>query len=92
LLPEQTKTLFSVTRLKLIAQGLGIRKLDVNAKGGRMIFEDKPNIDPMKVITLIQKRPWVFKLDGQDKLRFEIELPTVEEREKWVVGLMGEIG
>jgi transcription-repair coupling factor (superfamily II helicase) len=92
LLPEQTKTLFSVTRLKLIAQGLGIRKLDVNAKGGRMIFEDKPNIDPMKVITLIQKRPWVFKLDGQDKLRFEIELPTVEEREEWVVKLMGEIG
>jgi transcription-repair coupling factor (superfamily II helicase) len=92
LLPEQTKTLFSVTRLKLIAQDLGIRKLDVNAKGGRMIFEDKPNIDPMKVITLIQKRPWVFKLDGQDKLRFEIELPTVEEREEWVVKLMGEIG
>jgi transcription-repair coupling factor (superfamily II helicase) len=33
----------------------------------------------------------VFKLDGQDKLRFEIELPTVEEREEWVIGLMGEI-
>jgi transcription-repair coupling factor (superfamily II helicase) len=46
----------------------------------------------MKVITLIQKRPWVFKLDGQDKLRFEVELPTVEEREEWVVKLMGEIG
>lgn len=40
------------------------------------------------MITLIQKRPWVFKLDGQNKLRFEIELPTVEER---VVKLMAEI-
>jgi transcription-repair coupling factor (superfamily II helicase) len=67
LLPEPTKTLFSATRVKLIAQGLGVRKLDVSAKGGRMIFENKPNIDPMKVIQLIQKRPWVFKLDGQDK-------------------------
>ena len=92
LLPEPTKTLFSATRVKLIAQGLGVRKLDVSAKGGRMIFENKPNIDPMKVIQLIQKRPWVFKLDGQDKLRFEVELPTVEEREAWVVKLMGEIG
>jgi transcription-repair coupling factor (superfamily II helicase) len=92
LLPEPTKTLFSVTRIKLVAQELGIRKLDMHAKGGRMIFDDKPNIDPMKVITLIQKRPWVFKLDGQDKLRFEIELPTVEEREEWVIKLMGEIG
>ena len=56
-----------------------------------MVFEQKPNIDPMKVIQLIQKRPWVFKLDGQDKLRFEIELATLEEREEWVVKLMGEI-
>lgn len=91
LLPEPTKTLFSVTRVKLLAQELGIRKLDMHVKGGRIIFDDKPNIDPMKVITLIQKRPWVFKLDGQDKLRFEIELPTVEEREEWVVKLFSEI-
>lgn len=91
LLPEPAKTLFSVTRVKLIAQALGVKKLDMHAKGGRIIFDDKPNIDPMKVITLIQKRPWVFKLDGQDKLRFEVELPTVEEREEWVVKLMGEI-
>jgi transcription-repair coupling factor (superfamily II helicase) len=91
LLPEPTKNLFSVTRVKLIAQSLGVRKLDMNAKGGRMVFEQKPNIDPLKVIQLIQKRPWVFKLDGQDKLRFEIELATLEEREEWVVKLMGEI-
>jgi transcription-repair coupling factor (superfamily II helicase) len=91
LLPEPTKNLFSVTRVKLIAQSLGVRKLDMNAKGGRMLFEKQPNIDPMKVIQLIQKRPWVFKLDGQDKLRFEIELPTLEEREEWIVKLMGDI-
>jgi transcription-repair coupling factor (superfamily II helicase) len=91
LLPEPTKNLFSVTRVKLIAQSLGVRKLDMNAKGGRMLFEKQPNIDPLKVIQLLQKRPWVFKLDGQDKLRFEIELPTLEEREEWIVKLMGEI-
>ncbi|TXH70631.1 MAG: transcription-repair coupling factor [Thiothrix sp.] len=91
LLPEQVKTLFSVTRVKLIAQDLGVRKLDMTAKGGRIIFDSKPNIDPMKVIQLIQKRPWMFKLDGQDKLRFEMELDTVEKREEWVVKLMGEI-
>lgn len=91
LLPEPTKTLFSVTRIKLIAQELGIRKLDMNTKGGRIIFEKEPNIDPMKVIQLIQKRPWAFKLDGQDKLKFEMELPSVEEREEWVITLLKEI-
>ncbi|MEB4592118.1 transcription-repair coupling factor [Candidatus Thiothrix sp. Deng01] len=92
LLPEPAKNLFSVTRVKLAAQELGVKKLDMNAKGGRIIFDTKPNIDPMKVITLIQKRPWAFKLDGQDKLRFEMELPSVDEREEWVIKLMGEIG
>lgn len=92
LLPGTRKTLFSVTRVKLLAQELGVKKLDMNAKGGRIIFDKEPNIDPLKVITLIQKRPWMFKLDGQDKLRFEVELPTVDEREEWVVKLMGEIG
>ena len=91
LLPETTKNLFSTTRLKLLAQALGIRKIDVSAKGGRIVFEDKPNIDPMKVIQLIQKRPWIFKLDGQDKLRFEVELPTVETREDWLFKLMEDI-
>jgi transcription-repair coupling factor (superfamily II helicase) len=91
LLPDPVKTLFSVTRVKLIAQDLGVRKLDMSAKGGRILFDTKPNIDPMKIIQLIQKRPWMFKLDGQDKLRFEIELATVEERAEWVVKLMGEI-
>lgn len=91
LLPEPVKTLFSATRVKLIAQNLGVRKLDMNPKGGRIIFDTKPNIDPMKIIQLIQKRPWMFKLDGQDKLRFEVELTTVEEREDWVIKLMAEI-
>ncbi len=97
LLPEQTKTLFSVTRVKLVAQELGIKKLDMNAKGGRIIFDDQPNINPMKILGLLQKRPWMFKLeqkrkkDEQDKLKFEVELPSVEEREEWIIKLMEEI-
>ncbi len=92
LLPPPVKTLFAATAIKLAAQELGIRKLDVSSAGGRIIFEEKPNIDPMKVIQLIQKRPWTFKLDGKDKLRFEQELPSVEERETWVLKLLKEIG
>ncbi|MFI0400313.1 MAG: hypothetical protein ACH34X_14580 [Thiolinea sp.] len=87
-LPSQGR---ATVKLGTIAQDLGVRKLDMNPKGGRIIFDTKPNIDPMKVIQLMQKRPWMFKLDGQDKLRFEVELATVQEREKWVVKLMGEV-
>jgi len=91
LLPEPIKNLFSATHIKLLAQELGVRKLDMSAKGGRILFAEQPNIDPGKIIELIQKQPWVFKLDGQDKLRFEKELDSVEEREAWVVKLLESI-
>jgi len=80
LLPEQVKNLFGVAALKLAATRLGIRKLDLGATGGRVIFKPQPNVDPMTVIKLIQKMPKVYGLDGQDKLRIKLELPGAVER------------
>ncbi|MDF3981199.1 transcription-repair coupling factor [Luteibacter sahnii] len=80
LLPDQTKCLFAVAQLKLMATPLGIRKVDFGANGGRVTFRDKPDIDPMSLIKLIQQQPRVFKLDGQDKLRVILDLPGSAER------------
>ena len=41
LLPDQTKCLFAVAQLKLMATPLGIRKVDFGASGGRITFRDK---------------------------------------------------
>jgi transcription-repair coupling factor (superfamily II helicase) len=80
MLPEQVKTLFAIHELRFKAKAIGIRKIDVYDAGGRMIFEEEPNIDPMTIITLIQKQPKQFKLDGQDKLRFIEDMPEAEDR------------
>src|SRR3546814_19499281 len=39
LLPEPAKNLFAVAELKLTATGLGIRKLDLGERGGRIEFD-----------------------------------------------------
>ncbi|HIO91515.1 MAG TPA: transcription-repair coupling factor [Leucothrix mucor] len=91
LLPDPVNTLFDVTQLKQIAQKLGVLKLDVGAEGGRIIFNEKPNIDPMKIMGIVQKRPWEFKIVGSDKLYFEVELETVEQRVQWLKKLFSEI-
>jgi transcription-repair coupling factor (superfamily II helicase) len=80
LLPDQTKCLFAVAQLKLMATPLGIRKVDFGASGGRITFRDKPDIDPVALIKLIQTQPRIFKMDGQDKLRVIMELPGSAER------------
>ena len=80
LLPDQVKNLFAVTELKLLATPLGIRKLELGANGGRVMFNAKPNIDPMTVIRMIQTLPKVYALDGQDKLKIKIQLEGASER------------
>jgi transcription-repair coupling factor (superfamily II helicase) len=80
LLPDAVKNLFAVTELKLRATELGVRKLDLGAHGGRMVFNPQPNVEPLTVIKLIQSQPRVYALDGQDKLKVKLELPGAAER------------
>nr|WP_180164097.1 transcription-repair coupling factor [Stenotrophomonas sp. SbOxS2]NYT97282.1 transcription-repair coupling factor [Stenotrophomonas sp. SbOxS2] len=80
LLPDAAKNLFAIAELKLQASTLGIRKLDLGENGGRIVFESKPNIDPMAVIQLIQKQPNLYAMEGPDKLRVKHPLPLPEDR------------
>ncbi|WP_343652224.1 transcription-repair coupling factor [Stenotrophomonas sp.] len=80
LLPDAAKHLFAIAELKLKANALGIRKLDLGENGGRIVFESKPNIDPMAVIQLIQKQPNLYAMEGPDKLRIKHPLPLPEDR------------
>lgn len=68
LLPDATKTLFTVTEIKLVAEQTGIQKIDVNDNGARILFTEQPDIDPAKLIELIQSRPNDYKFNGTDTL------------------------
>jgi transcription-repair coupling factor (superfamily II helicase) len=80
LLPDATKHLFAIAELKLRATDLGVRKLDLGEKGGRVQFVEKPNVDPMAIIKLIQGQPKLYRMDGPDKLRMTLDLPDAPGR------------
>ncbi len=88
LLPDAAKHLFATAELKLAATALGIRKLVLGPTGGRMQFVEKPNVDPMAVIRLIQGQPKHYKMDGPDKLRIALELPDAATRFNAARGLL----
>jgi len=92
LLPEPVKNLFATTAVKLGANALGVRKLDLGDKGGRIVFRPQPNVDPLRVIKLIQAQPKVYSLDGQDKLKIRLELPGAAERLGTARDLLGKLG
>jgi transcription-repair coupling factor (superfamily II helicase) len=82
LLPDAVKALHQVTELKLKASQLGIKKIDYGEEGGRIVFVEQPDIDPMKIIQLIQSQPNTYKLDGNDKIRLLKPIVDTEHRIK----------
>jgi len=80
LLPVQTQTLFAVTRVKLEAEPYHLQKVEANEAMIRIQFGKQPNIDPLKLIQLIQSQPQKYQLKGQDELKYLDTLKTVEER------------
>ena len=92
LLPDPLKNLFAITSLKLRATALGIRKLELGANGGRVLFTPQPAIDPMTVIRMIQTLPKVYALDGQDKLRIKLQLDGASERLRSAQDIVAALG
>ena len=91
LLPEPVKNLFAVTDVKLRTSELGIRKIEMGLDGGRVLFNEQPDIDPMKIISLIQTRANTFKLDGPDKLRIQKDMPDFSSRFDTVMTLLEQL-
>jgi len=91
LLPDYLKNLFRITALKLKANPIGIRKIDLGQRGGRLHFSSQTRVDPGKIVNLIQSQPQTYKLDGQDKIRINKDLPDVMDRFTMLDNLLNEI-
>ncbi|WP_341325407.1 transcription-repair coupling factor [Methylotuvimicrobium sp. KM2] len=91
LLPEPVKTLFSVAELKQQAEILGIKKIEANAGGGRIVFSHEPKIDAARLIELIQTQAQVYKFDGADKLRFIMPFNATEEKLEFIEALLKQL-
>ncbi len=78
-LPEPAQTLLMTHRLRLIAEPLGIVKIDVSENQALLQFGPKANVDPLRIIELVQRQRHI-KLSGQDRLRIEITAPQLSAR------------
>ncbi len=88
LLPEATKTLFRITRIKLRAEALGIKKVDAGGSGGRLEFDPDTTVDPGGIVELVQSEPHRYKLVGGNQLRFDESMEKPETRFQKIEKLM----
>jgi transcription-repair coupling factor (superfamily II helicase) len=82
LLPQSAKNLLEIAMLKLKAKHIGISKLEGTNKGGFVEFSQQTQIDPGFIIKLIQSQPNIYKLDGPQKLKFNVPTESGTDRLK----------
>ncbi|MDJ0881451.1 MAG: transcription-repair coupling factor [Gammaproteobacteria bacterium] len=80
LLPEALQNLFKLTELKALTRRMGIQKIDFASQSGKIVFTEKPNIDPMKIIQLIQTHPDLYQFDGKETLTVNQLHEELEQR------------
>lgn len=76
LLPNYLKNLFAVTEIKLAAQNIGINKIEATDTIIKIKFDEHPNINPMKLIEMIQTQSKLYHFDGKQTFRI---LESAEE-------------
>ena len=91
LLADVAQTLFNITHLKLKVAPLGIKKVDVNKNNGYLQFDEKPNIDPAKIVALIQKEPQTYQLQGASKLKFSVDADNTNKKITAVERLLSKL-
>ena len=80
LLPEPAKNLMAVSRLRQRAQALGIDRVEVGPGGGILQFSSQAQVDPAALVRMVQEESSVYRLEGQERLRFSRETETAEQR------------
>jgi transcription-repair coupling factor (superfamily II helicase) len=91
MLPEPLKYLLRITHIKLLTLQLGIEKIDIGEQSGKIVFSPNPNIDPMKIIQLIQSDPEQYRFDGKQTLRIACRSDELEQRFKQTEMLLQEL-
>jgi transcription-repair coupling factor (superfamily II helicase) len=88
LLPEQVGNLFQVSRLRLKAETLGIRAIEVGPEGGSIEFKENTRVNPLTLVRLVQSDPGTYKLAGATKLRFHSNQPDGSARQRYLENLL----
>ncbi|NND36899.1 MAG: transcription-repair coupling factor, partial [Gammaproteobacteria bacterium] len=91
LLPDATRNLFRITSIRLLANPLGISRLELSARGGFVEFASNTTVDPGILVHLLESEPDRYRLDRQQRLKIMDELEE-NDRFDFAARLIGRLG
>ncbi len=78
-LPEAARALIEVHRLRLIAEKLGVRKIDASSEAIVIQFVPDPPFDTTQLLALMQRSKSI-RLAGPDRLRIDEKTASIDAR------------
>jgi transcription-repair coupling factor (superfamily II helicase) len=90
-LPPQGQVLFDTHRLRVLARGYGVLKIDAGPKLMSVTFRPDAPIEAQRIVELVQRNRAV-KLAGNAKLRVEREIAAPGERAQYLRDLLRSLG
>lgn len=91
LLPQATKNLIHIAKLRLKAQKIGINRIEASNTGGSIEFSDHTKVDPMQLMRLVQKQPTVYKMVPPNKFKFVKASEGEQARFSLVTTILNEL-
>lgn len=90
-LPQPVKQLFSVHQIRILAEQLGIIKIDLGANGGVIEFSPDTPVQAISIIQLMQRHPTHYRMDGGQRLKVMRMLEEYDKRIQFVGDLLDEL-
>jgi transcription-repair coupling factor (superfamily II helicase) len=91
-LPPPAQNLLRIAKLKLTARALGVRRLDLGAQGGTVLFEERSAVEPATLVRMIRQEPLQFRLEGPLKLRVMRLISAEGARFEYAAQLLQKLG
>lgn len=91
LLPQATKNLIHIAKIRLKAQTIGIARIEASEKGGSIEFNDDTSVDHMLIIGLVQKQPTTYKMVPPNKLKFTRKNEGEQARFNLITHLLNDL-
>ncbi|KZY65239.1 hypothetical protein A3737_36140 [Oleiphilus sp. HI0065] len=54
--------------------------MDAGATSGSFEFGKQTTVDPLALVQLVQKAPHIYRLEGANRLRFELKSSTPDDK------------
>ena len=92
LLPEPAKNLVRQTQLRLMAEALGIDKVDAGKEWVRLEFGASTPVDPLILVKKVQSAPDAYRLEGANSFRFRLNDDSTNGKLDAIAAMLTELG